>query len=226
MNYLLSLPVCGILISIACFGAGLMIRKVLPSPLTNPLVIANALVILIIVFTPLTLEQYQAGGNIIVMFMIPVTVILALRIYRRREALMENIAPVVLGCIAGGAASIFSTWGLCRLFNIDSAVSVSLLPKSVTTAIALELAKKNGGIEGITAPAVIITGMFSAAVSPFLVKILRLKDPVAVGVAMGVSGHAIGTSAALELGETQGAMSGIAIGITGIVTSLVFMFLF
>jgi putative effector of murein hydrolase len=160
------------------------------------------------------------------MFMIPVTVILALRIYRRRAALMENIVPVLLGCIAGGAASVFSTWGLCRLFNIDGAVSVSLLPKSVTTAIALELAKKNGGIEGIAAPAVIVTGMFSAAVSPFLIKILRLKDPVAAGVAMGVSGHAIGTSAALELGETQGAMSGIAIGITGIVTSLIFMFLF
>jgi putative effector of murein hydrolase len=226
MDYLLSLPVCGILISIACFGIGVIIRKALPSPLTNPLVIANALIILIIVFTPLTLEQYQAGGNFIVMFMVPVTVILALRIYRQRAALMENIVPVILGCIAGGAASIFSTWVLCRLLNIDDVVSASMLPKSVTTAIALELAKKNGGIEGITAPAVIITGTFSAAVSPFLIKILHLKDPIAAGVAMGASGHAIGTSAALELGETEGAMSGIAIGITGIVTSIIFMFLF
>ncbi|MDR1106233.1 MAG: LrgB family protein [Treponema sp.] len=226
MDYLLSHPVCGILISLACFGAGVLVRRAFPSPFTSPLVIANVLVILIIVFTPLTLEQYEAGGNIIVMFMVPVTVILALRIYRRRAALMANIIPITLGCIAGSAASIFSTWGLCRLLGVEGDAAASLLPKSVTTAIALELAEKNGGVAGIAVPAVIITGIFSAVFSPFIIKALRLKDPVAAGVAMGASGHAIGTAAALELGETEGAMSGIAIGLMGIITSVIFAVVF
>ncbi|MDR1419165.1 MAG: LrgB family protein [Treponema sp.] len=226
MDYLLSHPVCGILTSVACFGVGVLVRRALPSPFTSPLVIANILVILIIVFTPLTLEQYEAGGNIIIMFMVPVTVILALRIYRRRAALMANIIPITLGCAAGSAASLFSTWGLCRLLGVDGEAAASLLPKSVTTAIALELAEKNGGIAGIAAPAVIITGIFSAVFSPFMIKALRLGDPVAAGVAMGASGHAIGTAAALELGETEGAMSGIAIGLMGIITSLIFVIVF
>ena len=139
---------------------------------------------------------------------------------------MANIVPVAIGCAAGSAVSVFSTWGLCRLFGIDGAVTASLLPKSVTTAIALELVEKNGGVAGIAAPAVIVTGIFSAVFSPFMIKTLRLKDPVAAGVAMGASGHAIGTAAALELGETQGAMSGIAIGIMGIITSIIFVMVF
>jgi putative effector of murein hydrolase len=226
MEQILTHPVCGILVSIACFGAGVLVRKRFPSPVTNPLIIANILVILIIVFSPLTLAQYQAGGSIIVMFIVPVTVILALRIYRRRAALKANVIPIIAGCMAGSAVSVFSTWALCRFFAIDEAITVSLLPKSVTTAIALELAEQNGGLAGIAAPAVIITGAFSAVFSPLLIKIFRLKDPIAGGVAIGASGHAIGTAAALELGETQGAMSGIAIGLMGIGTSVIFALVF
>jgi putative effector of murein hydrolase len=225
-NDLLSLPACGIIISIACYGIGVRVRRLLPSPLTNPLVVANILVILIIVLTPLTLEQYMAGGSIITMFIVPVTVILALRIYRRRALFRANIVPVLAGCAAGSAASVGSVLFLCRVFAVDRAVTASLLPKSVTTAVALELAKKNGGVPGIAATAVIVTGVFSAAFSPFFIKLFRLKDPVAAGVACGASGHAIGTAAALEMGETQGAMGGIAIGLMGIITSVIFLFLF
>jgi putative effector of murein hydrolase len=223
---LLSLPVCGIIISIICYAIGIQVRKLLPSPLTNPMVIANTLIILIIVGTPLTLEQYMAGGNIITMFIVPVTVILALRIYRQRSLFKANALPIAAGCTAGSAASVFSVLFLCRVFGVDQALTVSLLPKSVTTAIALELAQKNGGIPGLAATAVIVTGVFSAAFSPFFIKFFRLKDPIAAGVAMGTSGHAVGTAAALELGETQGAMGGIAVSLMGIMTSLIFLFLF
>jgi putative effector of murein hydrolase len=226
VEYLLSLPLCGILISILCYAIGIRIGKLIRSPFTNPLVIANILIILTIVFTPLTLEQYMTGGKMITMFIVPVTVILALRIYRQRALLRANVVPILAGCIAGSAASVFSVFLFCRLFGIDEAVTVSLLPKSVTTAIALELAQKNGGIQGIAATAVIITGVSSVAFSPLLIKLFKLKDPVATGIAFGASGHAIGTSAALELGETQGAMSGIAISLMGIITSIIFLFLF
>jgi putative effector of murein hydrolase len=226
MDNLLSLPACGILISIAAYAVGIQVRKRIPSPITNPMVIANTLIILAIVLTPLTLEQYMAGGNMITMFIVPVTVILALRIYRQRALFKANAVPILAGCVAGSAASLFSVLFLCRVFAIDQAITVSLLPKSVTTAIALELVQKNGGIPGIAATAVIITGVFSAAFSPFFIKLFKLKDPVAAGVAFGASGHAIGTAAALELGETQGAMGGIAISLMGIITSLIFIFLF
>jgi putative effector of murein hydrolase len=226
MDYLLSLPLCGILISIVCYAIGIQAGKLIRSPLTNPMVIANTLIILVIVFTPLTLEQYMAGGNMITLFIVPVTVILALRIYRQRALFRANALPILAGCIAGSAASLFSALLLCRLFAIDGAVTVSLLPKSVTTAIALELARNHGGIPGIAATAVIITGVTSAAFSPFMVKLFKLKDPVATGVAFGASGHAVGTAAALELGETEGAMAGIAISLMGVFTSLIFLFLF
>jgi putative effector of murein hydrolase len=223
---LLSLPACGIIISILCYGIGVRVRKFAPSPLTNPLVIANVLIILIIVLTPLTLEQYMAGGGMITMFIVPVTVILALRIYRQRALFKANAIPILAGCVVGSTASVAGVLLLCRVFAIDQAVTVSLLPKSVTTAIALELAGKHGGVPGIAATAVIVTGVFSAAFSPFFIKLFRLKDPVAAGVACGASGHAIGTAAALEMGETQGAMAGIAIGLMGIITSVIFLFLF
>jgi putative effector of murein hydrolase len=153
-------------------------------------------------------------------------VILALRIYRQRALFKAHALPIVAGCAAGSAASVFSVLFLCRVFGVDQAAAISLLPKSVTIAIALELVQKNGGIPGLAASAVIVTGVFGAAFSPFFIKFFRLKDPIAAGVAMGASGHAIGTAAALELGEIQGAMGGIAISLMGIMTSLIFLFLF
>ena len=226
MENIVSMPVCGIVITIVCYLAGIRVRKIISSPLTNPMIIANFLIILIILYTPLTLEQYLAGGNMITMFIGPVTVILALRIYRQREQLKANILPIMGGCLAGSAVSLFSVWILCRLFRLDQVITASILPKSVTTAIALELSRKNGGLAGLAISGVILTGVTAAAFCPFFIKVFRLKDPLAAGIAMGASGHAIGTAAAIELGETQGAMSGLAIGITGIITSVICIFLF
>jgi putative effector of murein hydrolase len=226
MEDLLALPAAGVIVSIVCFSIGCRIRDRLPSPLTNPLIIANGLIILIVLYTPLTVERYRKGGDIITLFIVPVTVILALRIYRQRELLRANMLPVFAGCLTGSLASIGSVLGLCRLFALDRAVTASLLPKSVTTAVALELSVRGGGFTGLAISAVIITGVFSAVLSPFLIKALRLKDPLAAGIAIGTSGHAIGTAAALEMGEVEGAMSGLAMALSGIITSLLFVLLF
>jgi putative effector of murein hydrolase len=223
---LLSQPICGVLITIACYSLGLLIRKLLPSPFTTPLLIANVLAILIIVYSPVTIEQYLTGGNFVSMFIGPVTVILALRIYRQRAQLKANIIPILGSCIAGSAASLISVWILCKLFRIDHVITVSMLPKSVTTAIALELSQRVGGLAGLTIVGVIITGTISASFSPFFIKIFRLKDPFAAGVAMGTSGHAVGTATAIELGEIQGAMSGLAMALSGIISAVIFILLF
>jgi putative effector of murein hydrolase len=222
---LAALPVFGILLTIACYFIGFRVEKLLRSPLTNHMLIANALIIMVLCVTPLRLEQYMKGGGIITMFIVPATTILALRIYRQRSLLRANIIPIILGCLVGSFSSVGIIALLCRLFSIDQRMTISLLPKSVTNAIALELSVKNNGFGGLTVSAVIVTGVFSAAFTPFLIRLCKLKDPIAVGVAMGASGHAVGTAAALKLGETQGAMGGIAIGIMGIITSLIFIFI-
>jgi putative effector of murein hydrolase len=226
MEQLLALPAAGILVSIGAYLIGVVIRKAVPHPLTNPVVIANVIVILAILFTPLTMEQYLVGGGVLSLFIVPATAVLGLRIYNQRANLKNNIIPVVAGCVAGSLASILSVWGLGRIFGIDDAILLSLLPKSVTTAIAIDLSGTHGGFIGITVSAVIISGVFSAFISPYLITALKLRDPIAAGIAMGASGHAICTSVALELGETQGAMSGIAIGLMGIITSVIFVVLF
>ena len=226
MESLLSQPICGVLITIACYLLGLLIRKFLPSPLTNPQLMASILVILIIVYSPVTIEQYLAGGSFISMFIAPVTVILALRIYRQRAQLKANIIPILGSCIAGSAASLISVWILCKLFKIDEAITVSVLPKSVSTAIALELSQRVGGVAGFTVTAVFITGITSAAFSPFFIKVFKLNDPFAAGVAIGTSGHAAGTAVAIELGEIEGAMSGLAMALSGIISAVIFILLF
>jgi putative effector of murein hydrolase len=226
MESLLSLPISGILVSIACYSLGVLVRKLLPSPFTNPLIISNILIILVIAYSPITIEQYNAGGNLISMFIGPATVILALRIYRQRAQLMANIVPILGSCIAGSAASLLSVWFLCRLFRIDKIITMSMLPKSVTTAIALELSGRAGGLSGLAVAAVIMTGMTSASFSPFFIKIFKLRDPNAAGLAIGASGHAIGTATAIELGETEGAMSGLAMSVSGIISAIIFLLLF
>ena len=226
MESILSLPISGILVTVVCYTIGLGVRKLVPSPLTNPLIIANVIIILVVVYSPIGLEQYLVGGNIITMFIGPVTVILALRIYRQRALLKANIIPILGGCIAGSAASLFSIWVLSRLFDLDNTITMSILPKSVTTAIAIELSRMGGGFQGLAVAAVIFTGTISAMFGPFFIKVFNLKDPLARGIAMGSSGHAIATSAAIEMGETEGAMSGLAMCIMGIATSVICIFLF
>ncbi|MDR1931134.1 MAG: LrgB family protein, partial [Treponema sp.] len=195
MEQILSLPVFGIILSIACFAAGVLLKRRLPRFAPSPLFTANVLLILVLHFTPLTMEQYLKGGNMILLFIVPATTILAVKIYRRRAVLKANVISIIAGCIAGSAASLLSVSLLCRAFGIDKTVGASLLPKSVTAAIALELSENHGGLGGLTVSAVILTGMFCAAAGPFFIKTLKLKDPVAAGLAMGASGHAIGTSA-------------------------------
>jgi len=224
MTSILYLPIFGILVTIACYAAGHAAKRIIPS-LSTPQLVSTLLVILILVFTPLTLDQYMAGGNIIIMFIGPVTVLLALKIYQQRAQLKANIIPLLGGCIAGSLASILSVWFFSRLFNLDYAIIISILPKSVTSAIAMELAASSGGFQNLAISMVVFTGVISATFSPLFIKIFKLKDPVAIGIAMGSSGHALGTATAIQLGETEGAMSSLAIPVMGIITSIIWVFM-
>ena len=150
----------------------------------------------------------------------PATAALALLIYRQLAVLKKNFLPVVLGCLAGSVTSMVSVTICCRLLGMDEVMTASLLPKSVTTPIAMEVSASHGGLVPITVVAVILTGIMGAICSPVLVRLFRVKDPVEAGVAIGACSHAVGTTRALEMGELEGAMSGVSIGISGLITVL------
>ena len=225
MAELFASPFFGISLSVIAFWVGVRIQKKTGLVLCNPLLIAIVLVSAVLLVCRIPYESYNQGGAIINMFLAPATACLAVSIYTQIKLLRENWLPILVGCTAGSVTSMGSIYLMCRLFRLDEAVSASLIPKSVTTPIAVSISESLGGIQAITVVAVIITGILGSILAPVLIRLFRVKDPVAAGLAIGACSHAVGTSKALELGETEGAMSGLAIGICGILTVIFSLFL-
>ena len=225
LSELVSSPFFGIALSVAAFSIGVWIQKKTGLVICNPLIIAIVLVSGVLLLFKIPYESYNEGGSIINMFLAPATSCLAVSVYTRVELLKKNWLPILAGCAAGSLTSMGSVFLLCRLFGLDEAMTYSLLPKSVTTPIAVGIAEGHGGISSITVAAVILTGIMGSILAPFLIRIFRVKDAMTAGLAIGACSHAVGTSKAIEIGETEGAMSGLAIGICGIVTVVFAMFL-
>ncbi|MDO4295167.1 MAG: LrgB family protein [bacterium] len=218
-------PFFGIALSIIAFFIGEKIQKKTGFAICNPLIIAIVLVIAVLSIFGISYESYNVGGTIINMFLAPATACLAVSVYTKIQILKENWLPIVVGCTVGSLASMGSAYLLCHLFGLDDAVVVSMIPKSVTTPIAVGISTSHGGIASITVVAVIFTGIFGNIAAPFLIRLFRVKDAMTAGLSIGACSHAVGTSKAIELGETEGAMSGLAIGVCGIITVLFSLFL-
>ena len=197
MSEVFSSPYFGVALSVIAFGIGVGLHQKFKTPFCNPLVIAIVLVCAVLLIFRIPYESYNEGGEIINMFLAPATACLAVAVYTKLRILKQYWLPVLVGCAAGSAASMVCVYLLCRLFGLDEGLTVSLLPKSVTTPIAVSIAEPAGGMIPVT---------------------------VAAGLAIGASSHAVGTSKAIEMGEIEGAMSGLAIGICGIMTVLFSMF--
>lgn len=225
MSELFASPFFGIALSIVAFSIGVWIQKKTGLVICNPLIIAIVLVSGVLLLFKIPYESYNEGGSIINMFLAPATSCLAVSVYTRMELLKKNWLPILAGCVVGSLTSMGSVFLLCRLFGLDEAMTYSLVPKSVTTPIAVGIAESHGGISSITVAAVILTGIMGSILAPFLIRIFRVKDSMTAGLAIGACSHAVGTSKAIEIGETEGAMSGLAIGICGIVTVVFSMFL-
>ena len=198
MRELCSSPYFGIALSVLAFGIGVKLNEKLKTPVCNPLVIAIVLIVGVLLIFKIPYEDYNAGGKIINMFLAPATACLAVAIYTKIQILKQYWLPILVGCT---------------------------LPKSVTTPIAVSISEPAGGVVPITVAAVIGTGILGGIFAPLLIKLFKVSDPVAAGLAIGASSHAVGTSKAIEIGEVEGAMSGLAIGICGIVTVIVSIFL-
>ncbi len=208
----------GVFLTLFCYLIGLWIYERTRFALLHPVLIAVILIGGILIYFHIPLESYDKGGDLITLFLSPVTAVLAYEIYRQRKTLASYFLPVIVGCAVGSGVSLFSVTLFCRLFGLSEEITASILAKSVTTPIAVEITGMIGGIPSLTVVVVVLTGIMGAVLSPVLIKLFHIKSKVAAGVAIGTCSHAIGTSKAIELGQTQGAMSGISIGISGIVT--------
>ena len=222
MNELLSESVFfGICITIGAYQLGCAIQKKWKKVFLNPLLIAVILIITFLLLTGISYETYQYGAKYLSYFLTPVTVCLAVPLYKQLQILRKNLAAIiisiVLGCLAHGAVVI----AVLLAFGVDRQLLLSLLPKSISTAIALGVSSEIGGIQGITVIGVMVAGISGAVVGPALLKLAGVTDPIAQGLAIGSASHAVGTSKAIELGEIQAAMSSLAIVVTGILTVVI-----
>lgn len=220
MSTLFESPFFSITLSIAAFWIGIKIQKKTGLVFCNPLIIAIVLVSAVLLIFRIPYESYNNGGAIINMFLAPATACLAVSIYSKIQLLKENWLPILVGCSVGSLTSMGSVYVMCRLFQLDDQMTFSLLPKSVTTPIAVSIAESHGGLVPVSVIAVIISGILGSMFAPLLIRLFRVKDPMAAGLAIGACSHGIGTSKAVEIGETEGAMSGLAIGVCGIITVL------
>lgn len=215
----------GIVLCALLWEAGLWCQKKLKSPIANPLLISILLGISVMLLFDIPLEWFQKGASVIDMLLLPATAALGLSVWRQRQVLMENFWPVVIGCAAGCAVNAVSVWGMCRLLALDASLQYSLLPRSVTTPIAIALSEQGGGLPAVTVTVVLFTGVLGAVFAPALARFFHLDDcPVAVGVATGTATHVLGTTAAMEMGPVEGAMSSVAIGVSGLITVALAMF--
>jgi predicted murein hydrolase (TIGR00659 family) len=218
LNEFISTPLFGILLSLVAFQIGVMLYKRTRSSVFNPLLVGFVLVILFLLYFRIDFETYNVGGDYISFFLGPSTVVLAVPLYKKIQLLKSDALPIIAGISAGCIAGISSILLFSSLLGLDEVITSSLVPKSVTTPIGIEISKQIGGLPAITVAAIVVTGIIGAVLGPFICRSFRIKDSVAVGIAIGTASHALGTTRAIELGETEGAMSGLAIGIAGLMT--------
>ncbi len=218
MNTLLNNILFGIVLSLLAFEIGCFIYKKTKVPFFNPLLIAIAIVIGVLLYFNIPIDTYNKGGQFINSFLGPATVILAVPLYKQLSLLKKHALPILVGVFVGSTVAILSVILLSKLLGLDAVLAKSLIPKSVTTPIAMEISKQMNGIVPITVASVVISGIVGAIIGPSICKILKIKNKIAIGISIGTASHAVGTTKALELGETEGAMSSLSIGIAGLMT--------
>lgn len=218
MEVITSSPLFGLFLSVFAFGVGTLLFNKFKTPLLNPLLVAIICCIVFVQSGLITYDKYMEDTAILANLLPAATALLAVNIYKQLKIVKKYAVAIIVSCLAGSVTSIACVIGLCKLFGVDKAVEASFIGKSCTTPIALDISLMNGGMAGITVIAVICTGIVGAVLAPTLAKLFKVKSPVAEGLAIGTCSHVIGTTKAVEIGEIQAALSGVAIGICGLFT--------
>ncbi len=208
----------GFVVTLGAYLLGIEIRKKTKLAVMNPLLVAMVLIIGFLLVFGIDYSVYQKGSQFISYLLTPATVCLAIPLYKQLRLLKENLAAVAGGIASGVLASAVSIFALSRLFGLSHEYYVTLLPKSITTAIGMGVSEEAGGIVVLTVVSIVITGILGNVIGEAVFRLFRIGDPIAKGLALGTSAHAIGTARALELGEIEGAMSSLAIAVAGLMT--------
>ncbi len=219
-EFLESISLLPVALTLGAYLLGLWCRKKWNNPIVNPLLIAVALIIGFLLITKVSVKTYETGTAALSWLLTPVTVCLAVPLYEQVKQLKKSLPAILIGVAAGAVTSIFFVLGVCLLFRLDRTLTVSLLPKSATSAMSMVLSENAGGIGTLTTAVSILSGVQGALMGSVLCKVLRLKDPIAQGVALGTASHVVGTSKAAELGPLQGAVSSLSLALSGIMTAI------
>lgn len=208
----------GVAVSVLAYELGVLLKKKWKLAIFNPLLISIIAVMLILVLFHVDYESYNRGAQYLSYLLTPSTVCLAIPLYEQISQLKKNARAIAAGIVSGVLTSLTSVLVLSLLFGLSHEQYVTLLPKSITTAIGMGVSEELGGIATITVAVIIVTGILGNILAPLVCRVFRIHEPAAVGIALGSSAHAIGTTKAMELGEIQGAMSSLSIAVSGILT--------
>lgn len=208
----------GVTVSLLTYMLGLWLKKKFKFAFLNPLLIAIVLTLIVVVACRMDYATYYEGANYLSYLLTPATVCLAIPLYEQLEQLKRHWKAILAGILSGVLTSLGCVLAMAALFRLTHETYVTLLPKSITTAIGMGVSEELGGLVSITAAVIIVTGVFGNVVGELVLKLFRIREPVAKGVALGTSAHAIGTSKAMELGDVEGAMSSLSIAVAGLLT--------
>lgn len=208
----------GVVVSILGYEVGLFFKKKFNNGIFNPLLISILFVMAALVIFKVDFESYNNGAKYLSYLLTPATVCLAIPLYEQLDLLKNNFKAIIIGIFSGVAASLISVFLFALLFQFTHEQYVTLLPKSITTAIGMGISEELNGIVTITVAVIIVTGIIGNILAEVICKVFHIHEPIAKGIAIGTSSHAIGTSKAMEIGEIEGAMSGLAIAVAGLFT--------
>lgn len=210
----------GVVISLLCYQVGMWVKKKTKIAIANPLLIAVLMIVAFLLLFDIEYEVYASGAKYISFFLTPATVSLAIPLYRKLDLLKRYPKAIFGGITAGVLTAMVSIFLMSLAFGLTHEQYVTLLPKSITTAIGIGVSEKMGGIATITVVAISITGILGNIAAEGICKLFRVQEPIAKGLAIGTAAHAMGTAKAMEIGEVEGAMSSLSIVVAGILTVL------
>lgn len=210
----------GVVLSIFAYQIGVFLKKKTNSPFLNPLLVSVVIIMAILIVFKVDYESYNSSAKYLSYLLTPVTVSLAIPLYRQMESLKKNFKAIMLSVLAGTLASMGVILLMSILFGLSHEEYVTLLPKSITTAIGMVVSEELGGYVTITVAVIVVTGILGNIIGEFVCKVFRIQHPISKGLALGTSAHAIGTTKAMEMGEIEGAMSSLAIVVAGLITVL------
>lgn len=208
----------GALITIACYAVGLLLRRRFKLAILNPTLISVLLVISILSATGVSYDTYMQGADKISYFLTPATVCLALPLYEKLNLLKKSWKAVAMGLLCGVLTSLVCILLLCLVMKLPKEIYATLLPKSITSAIGMDVSVELGGVGSLTVASIILSGIFGSITAEWVFRVMRIHSPVAKGLAIGASSHAMGTAKAVEMGRTEGAMSSLALVVCGLLT--------